>query len=149
MRTPEVVSITVVEHDGKKKFFEPGRKPSKFDSLDLRLGVIAEVNEGMVSRQLYVGKFGSWLPHDPPSPLFEKEIDTPCILFRKGEYFDSGCLSYFGGSDGYHLLEGFKRINNPMDTGGSPRVYMDADWFEVDDVIAFVRMSRSKEVVRR
>jgi len=73
---------------------------------------------------------------------YNREVSTPCILFRKGEYRDSGCLDYiFGQEMGYLVWGGFRQLktDNPPDAHK-----MHATWFEVGDTIAFVRMLRAK-----
>ena len=106
MENPELVCIKVIVREGRK-LFEDGKKPAPY-------------------RLLSIGQFGSW--HDGD------ETETPCLLFRKGVYFDSATLAYVGSrSDGYHLFMGFRKLGIPVDTN------LWADAFEEGDVIAFVR----------
>ena len=126
MRTPEVISITVVEDDGKKKFRLP---------------------DGSLSFDILAGEYGSWKPYREGEEVIgsEKEVDTSFIIFRKGEFFDSGMCAYIFGSDGYHVIEGAPRI----DKGKDHRAFMYAKWFEPEDVISFVRTPSAYELQQR
>lgn len=118
MRTPEIVSIVVVEEDGQKKFQLP---------------------DSSLTSSILAGKYGSYLSR--PSG-FDKEIDTPFVVFRKGEYYDLGVCEYIFGSDGYHVVSGMRHIS----TGSDHLTSLHAPWFETGDVIAFVRIPSGGEM---
>ena len=126
MRTPEVVSITVVEDDGKKKFRLP---------------------DGSLSFDILAGKYGSWKPYSEDEEVvgFEKEVDTPFIVYRKGECYDCGMLDYIFGSDGYHVVTGLRNIK--CEPGHLS--FMHAVWFKLGDVILFIRTPSAYELQKR
>ena len=130
MVIPTIVSLRVVEHDAKKMFSVPkGVVPDNSDGGNI------QVVDGVLKTKVWVMHFGSY-------DDFGREVDTPCLLFRKGEYFDHGVLSYFGGQDsGYLTWGGFShfKTNSPTDAH-----QIHASWFETGDIISFVRMSRDK-----
>lgn len=126
MRTPEVVSIEVVLDDDKKKFRLP---------------------DGSLALDIIASKYGSWKPYNEGEEIigFEKEVSTPFVVFRKGEYFDHGMCEYIFGSDGYHVVEGAPHINKANDH----RAFMYAKWFEPGDVISFIRTPSAYELQQR
>jgi hypothetical protein len=126
MRTPEVVSIEVVLDDGKKMFRLP---------------------DGSLAFDILAGTYGSWKPYKEGEEIvgFEKEVDTPFVVFRKGECFDRGVCEYIFGSDGYHVVEGISLINK----GRDHRAFMYAKWFEPGDVISFIRTPSAYELQQR
>ena len=126
MRTPEVISIEVVLNEGKKKFLLP---------------------DGSLTLDILAGKYGSWKPYREGEEIVgpEKEVDTPFIVFRKGEYFDRGALEYIFGSDGYHVVSGLRNIK--CEPGHLSFIH--AVWFEPGDVITFVRIPSSYELQQR
>jgi len=126
MRTPEVVSIEVVLDDDKKKFRLP---------------------DGSLAFDILAGAYGSWKPYQEGEEVIgsEKEVHTPFIVFRKGEFFDTGMCEYMFGSDGYHVIEGAPRI----DKGNDHLAFMHAKWFEPEDVISFVRTPSAYELQQR
>ena len=137
MAIPTAVSLKVVEHDGKKMFL----MPKEFVCHDpFEKGT--EISDGLLKQSIWVMHFSSY-------DDYNREVDTPCILFRKGQYFDHGILEYlFGQDSGYLVWDGFKRLktDNPCD----PHI-MYANYFEVGDIITFVQMPRpdSKVSVRQ
>lgn len=129
MRTPEAISITVVLHNDQKKFKMP---------------------DGSLVLCFLAGEYGSWQPYagyeGHPNPPFEREIRTPIVLFRGGQYFDSGTLGYFGGQDsGYHIIEGFSRIA----LGECHRTSVHAECFEVGDIMMLLRIPSARELAKR
>lgn len=126
MRTPEVVSIEVVL-DGDRKMF-------RLPDSSLVFNILA-------------GKYGSWMPYRDDEEVvgFEKEVDTPFVVFRKGECFDRGMCEYVFGSDGYHVVEGIPRIEKDNDH----RAFMHAKWFEPGDIVSFIRIPSAYELQQR
>lgn len=126
MRTPEVISIEVVLDDDRNKFRLP---------------------DGSLKLMILAGQYGSWMPYREDQELRgpEKEVGTPFIVFRKGEFFDCGVCEYIFGSDGYHVVDGAARI----DKGNDHRSFMHASWFMPGDVVSFVRIPSGYELHRR
>lgn len=125
MRTPEVLSIEVVLNDDKKKFRLPDGS--------LAFTVLADV-------------YGSYRPYREEVSAFEREIDTPFVVWRRGEYYDRGVLAMFGGQDSYRVVEG---LHNIKCTPDHHRSSIHAVWFEPGDVISFIRIPSTYELQRR
>jgi hypothetical protein len=126
MRTPEVTSIEVVLDEDKKNFRLP---------------------DGSLAFDVLADSYGSWMPYHEGEEVvgFEREIDTPFVVWRKNEYYDNGVLAMVGGQDSYRVVEGLRNI--PCNSGHL--AFMHAIWFEPGDVISFVRTPSAYELQQR
>lgn len=130
MTVPIIVSLKVVEYQGKKMLLVPnGFLKNENDPMDYSIAT----NEGLLKFSVWVNRFHSF-------DDLGRESDSACLLFRKGEFEDCGRLSYFGGQDsGYLTWGGFRHVKteNPRDAH-----QIHASWFEIGDIISFVMMPR-------
>lgn len=128
MSTPKVVSLRVVDHNGSKRFLVPF-------GLFFVGSVDGATPEGKLCYSIFAGSFGSWRPYDASNEFFEEQ-SAPCLLFRNGEYFDSGFFEYWGSQEnGHHIVAGLEKVGWNEEKSYGPPTDLLSRWFEVGDVL--------------
>lgn len=133
MPAPKVISLeVVVAPDGNKIFKAP-------TDMWMVGQPCFEGPEGKYYRKINAGCLGSnraVKSNITEGYVYYVEEDSPCLLFRGGSFFDSGCIYYFGSqSNGYHLVQGFDKIGWKEKGKFGPPTDLLARWFEPGDVI--------------
>jgi hypothetical protein len=122
----QVSILTVVMHENSLMFL---RDKTTIPEYQLKSGIYTETEAGYLTQRLHVGEFGS------RNPINNREVDTACALYRKGELLSQSRLEYiFGQSDGYHVMVDFKgaKPNNQHATS------IQAEMFEAGDILVFL-----------
>lgn len=130
MAVPTIVSLKVVKYENFLMFLVPKNTLPNQASYQN----VIRTADGDLQPHVWAMHFGSYDDRG-------REVDTPCLLFRRGEYFDHGILAYFGGQDsGYLTWGGFSHLkaDNPRD---AHRIH--ASWFMEGDTISFITMPRN------